>query len=407
MKASRCQTALLAFSVIVAGMADPCGARAQALSQEALTNFQWFSTLGFPDVKGCPLVRLADQSWSQRYATLRPGGCLTAFLLATNGKSFDVLTAQLLVEKLTASDPGAPENNRVGFEILGLREQATARLEELRGANTNDSLESLMQRMMGNFGAQLSEQGQVFVLGWACWRHGMDGLAQNLYAEAAKIPTLGGDPHKSRTFHDDLESDLGYTAMWRAVVAFGDPSVSRPDLLARCETIIANYPHSEQVQRARQTADLLKQMIAEDQEHAKTAPKDLDQLPVQERVRELIFRLRDQNGQQDMQPGWCDIFRDGHGSTSTPAHQLVALGEAAVPQLIPAVASRNFTRSVGYARDFYFSHTVLTVGDCAVTILNRITGKSWQGTDTNTQAAIQKWWDEFQTKRAEESVPVQ
>jgi hypothetical protein len=150
-------------------------------------------------------------------------------------------------------------------------------------------------------------------------------------------------------------------------------------------------------------------MIAEDEAHAKVAPKNLDQLPVEDRVHELIFQLRDQNGQQFSQPGWCDIFMDPRG-TNTAAHQLVNIGYPAVPQLIDALDDPTFTRSVGFHRNFYFSHTVLTIGDCAVAILQRIAGRSfyqpastsgYMSNENKNLAArklVETWWAEFQKK---------
>jgi len=42
---------------------------------------------------------------------------------------------------------------------------------------------------------------------------------------------------------------------------------------------------------------------------------------------------------------------------------------------IPALDDDSFTRSVGYFRDFVFSHTVLRVRDVAAAVLARITGQ--------------------------------
>ena len=51
-------------------------------------------------------------------------------------------------------------------------------------------------------------------------------------------------------------------------------------------------------------------MVAQDEAHSKNGPANFDALPVDQRVHELIFQLRDQNGRQWSQPGWCDIFND-------------------------------------------------------------------------------------------------
>jgi hypothetical protein len=403
MKAIRCRAVLLAFSVAVAGMIEPSGAQAQGLTPETQTNFQWFSGLGFPDVKGCPFVRVTTGRWSQGVEGPPQNSFLRGFLLGTNGSAFNVVTTDLHGETFTNTPPGTPEHQRVGFEILSLQEEATARLNALRNPPADDGFGR-------GFALQLSERAQVFVLAWDCWRQGLDALAQDLYAEGKKMPAMGNTPDQSSTFQEALEKDIGHAAMWRAVLAFEDTSISRPELLARFEAVVKNYPHSEHHERAQKTADLLRQMIAEDQEHAKTAPKDLNALPVQEQIRELIFQLRDQNGHQWGQPGWCDIFQTQTESTNTPAHQLVALGYAAVPQLITAIKSPTLTRSVGYWRNFTFSHTVLTVGDSAVAILNRISGRSFfsprstfsymsmDGAGVQAQDEAQAWWDEFQKK---------
>ena len=203
--------------------------------------------------------------------------------------------------------------------------------------------------------------------------------------------------------------DPAYSAMWKAVLDFENISVSRPQLLAEFQAVIKNYPDSEYQQRARRTVEILTRMIAEDEAHAKLAVTNLALLPVEDRVRECIFRLRDQNGHQWSQPGWCDILNDTRG-TNTPAYQLVNVGYPAVPQLINALEDETFTRSVGYHRDFYFSHTVLTVGDCAVAVLQRIAGRSFyrpastsgymsnEHKNSETRKAVEAWWGEFQKK---------
>ena len=67
-------------------------------------------------------------------------------------------------------------------------------------------------------------------------------------------------------------------------------------------------------------------MIAEDEVHAKAGSTNLSSLSVDDRVRELIYRLRDQNGHQMIYPGRCDICCEWGGTTNSPVHQLVRLG---------------------------------------------------------------------------------
>jgi hypothetical protein len=365
MKSSRCRVLLLAFSAIVAGMIEPCVAQAQTVTPEALTNFQSFGKLGFPDVKGCPLVRVATGGNSESSDGIDKE-YVPGFLVATNGDSFTVLTFDLDVGTYTKTAAGTPDFSRVGYEILNLRDEASARLESLLGTWRGPR-------------SKLAWRNSYFVLAWACWRQGLDSLAQQFYGEAEKWAKSDNGAATFSTFPEDIQNQLGVAAYWGAVSSFGNLSINRPQLLAQFEAIIKNYPHSQYYQQAKEKADVLRQMIAEDEEHAKSAPKDLDQLPMQERVRELIFRLRERH----------DVL-EGLGP---PDAQLVALGYEAVPQLITSISSPILTRSV--VRDHHGGPwaSVMSVGDFTRNTLRDITGNTWGGSGTEAQAAAQAWWN--------------
>jgi len=110
--------------------------------------------------------------------------------------------------------------------------------------------------------------------------------------------------------------------------------------------------------------------------------------------------------EQYRQPGSCDIFCDrrddtllgrmaeGHGKS--PAARLVAIGEPALEQLIESVDDDRFTRSVEYWRSFCFSHRVIRVGECCLTIINRIkpTGRQFdiEGNPERAKRAMTAWY---------------
>lgn len=217
------------------------------------------------------------------------------------------------------------------------------------------------------------------MVAWACWREGLDELAAELFDHAVRTPNGYGynsdDPPKE-SLQKLVAADLAHTEMWRGVLAFGDQAIPRKELLKRFEHIVKHYPESEHHKAAKATVDLLAKMIMEDAAHEKLARK-LVELNKKEQVAELIFQLRDQNGHQFMQPGSCDIFDTLAGKKGTPAHKLVDLGYEAVPHLIEHLDDERYTRSVGYHRNFYFSHHVLRVGECAHTIISRIAGRSF------------------------------
>lgn len=395
-------------------------------SKEMHADFNWFGTLGFSDVKGSPYVRIATGWWSQRGDDGPKNQYLNGFLLSSNATSFKVLTLDLSTFVFTNSHPGTAEHERVGFELLDLHREVKQRLKELRSPPGKEDLWKY-------FGAQMPEETEIFVLSWGCWRNGHESDALNLYREAAKLPRDNSLPAKKGTlkqrvlllvdafkswlqkmtqrntpFRENLEKTIAHKLMWTGILNFGDPSVSRSELLLQFEAIVRHYPHSEHVDRARKTAEILRRMIAEDQAHR--PPRELSELTTNDRVKELIFQLRDQNGHQYSQPGSCDIFEDWHGITNPPAHRLVALAYAAVPQLIASLDSDTFSRSVGYGRNFFFSHTVLSVGDCAQAILERITGRSFAVVNSGPNSgssetypsarrvAAEAWWKEFQAK---------
>jgi hypothetical protein len=149
-------------------------------------------------------------------------------------------------------------------------------------------------------------------------------------------------------------------------------------------------------------------MVAEEAKHPVLTQQQIDQLPLEKRIAELIWRLRDQNGQQMSQPGWCSVL--GYGDGESAGHQLVKIGYPAAPALIEALTDDRFSRSVGFHRNFHFSHTILTIGDCAQQILQEISGQGFYSPDSTSgnmsnedkmlavQKAARVWWDGYQKK---------
>ena len=204
-------------------------------------------------------------------------------------------------------------------------------------------------------------------------------------------------------FSPEKGKDPAHSAMLHAVKDFEDVSVSRSQLLSQFQSIVTNNPSSEYQAWAKQTAEILNRMITEDERHVAVAPANLNSVTIEERVRELIFELRDQNGKE------FSIFADQNGKTNTPAEQLVAISYSAVPQLIKVIDDSTLTRSlkVSWFRetemDSSVSYKILTVGDCAVSIIEKIAGRSFKQTITaETQKVVEEWWAEFQKKGEEQ-----
>lgn len=372
-------------------------------AKERSQAFEWFSKLGYADVKDAKLVRVATEEWNQVGDDPPIHSYRYGFLIRQKDNGSTIFFLDVITQPLARSTPDAEEDEQPDFEIVDFPELAAANAKEPNLADYTRR-DGLPRR----FGERLSERAEIFVLAWACSRKGEDELAAKLYDRAAALPSRRGDERTPKNLQQQLAADLAHAEMWRAVEQFGEPEISREQLLAKFDWIVKNFPESEHFARAKETATLLKQMVQEDQEHAKQrkAGKALVELSEKEQIAELIFQLRDQNGHQWSQPGSCDIFNTSfgipHGKEDSPAHQLLRIGYGAVPQLIEALDDERFTRSVGFHRAFYFSHHVLRVNDCAERILTRIAGREFTSRRDHGPASIKhdvsNWYERLQQK---------
>lgn len=374
--------------------------------------FAWFDDLGYPRFASRPYVKVATGRWFRSGNEPAENTYMAAFLLGEAPDGFTVVTTALNVETFAFTPDGTPAHEVVGYDRVDL---ATATTDILDGlARKEAEGESPGFR----FGEQLALRAELFVLARACAGRDLHAQAERLLDAAGRIPDRNEQSAPGRAgLRAAVSRDLAHAEMWRGVVAFGDPKISRPALRDRFRRLIEHHGDSPHVDRARETVARLDQMIAEDTAHARSehAGKEgaaLDALPEDARIRELIHRLRDQNGHQWGQPGACDIFSDPRG-TRSPAALLVAIGYPAMPQLIEAIDDQRFTRSVGYHRDFYFSHHVLRVGDATLAVISRIAGRHFyrrtytnaamvkDGQASETKRAVQAWWTGFQAKGEE------
>ena len=74
-----------------------------SLTPEAKADFEWFSGLGFPDVKNASFARVATGGWSQSGGIRRKRNYLLGFLLSTNGNAFTTLDMDLFQHTFTVS----------------------------------------------------------------------------------------------------------------------------------------------------------------------------------------------------------------------------------------------------------------------------------------------------------------
>jgi len=382
--------------------------RAIEKAHEMEIEFAWFDGLGFPDLAKCQFVRVATgRSYHESNGTLKIIYHL-GFLVRDEGARFAIIDPSLWTHNHTKSDSKKPEQEKVGYVAWDLEKETAEVLKALEQPKDKDGLPR-------RFGEHLGEPAELFVWARACAAQGKPSLAEQLFGQAKQSAEVRNHHAETNTaFHQMITNDIAHGQMWQALNAFGDLSVSRMELQVRFDWIVKHFPDSPHWQRAKETAELLKKMVAEDEAHARKAQKPTKEITKEEKIAELIFRLRDQNGHQWFQPGQCDIFaRDWdapEGGEKSPAHQLVDIGYDAVPQLIAVLEDTHFSRSVGYHRNFHFSHFVLRVGDCAEAILSKIAGRRFwvpqssaaamlkDGQVDIVRAKVQQWQEEYRQK---------
>jgi hypothetical protein len=194
---------------------------------------------------------------------------------------------------------------------------------------------------------------------------------------------------------------------WEATLAFHDPGLTRSHILELMDRIARQWPETPFGKRAAADAEVLSMMITEDKGHS-GAELSLNG-DKRQRIRDLIFALRDQNGVQMTEPGECNFFLDPRGDKS-PADQLVQIGYDAIPQLAIALEDMRFTRSVSYWRSSCFSHYTLRIGDCAHEVIAQITGRrfwypssipssiSSDGQARKVKRRVLAWWEAYRVK---------
>ncbi len=417
---------MLALSVVAiihwgAGLCEVCfGQPAQPVGAAAKTTtpdpddtalLTWWDTLALPDFSQRKLVRVAVYDDSDEAPDIQPRG----FLLKEDDQRFTVFFLDL--GTTTYRKKGKPPDEDKHFTVLDLASEAAAYAKDLGDPLSQIPSEKWSAR---NFGSMTTEQVKAAVLARACAAQKLPEVAHTLLKQAAFSGTQ--DPAKPLTLEalrKTLNADIGNTMIWHHVLALGNPDIDRPELLRRFREFSRVFPDSQHALRAVRTAATLARMVEEDVQHAKTA-RPFEQLTKPERVAELIYQLRDQNGQQWSQPGSCSVFADprdqgmlgldgkrANPSKGSPATQLVTIGYDAVPQLMDHLGDEQLSRSIGFHRNFYFSHHALSVGECIEQILQSITGRELTPFIANMSAedrrkavhsAAQEWWTDVREK---------
>ena len=325
----------------------------------------WFNSLGVRGGKGLKLVRVT----SIRSVTSDPGsgerienkGSEYAFLLSDSEDSFEVKSLALTDRKYDKSDKFNSWGwNKATYEKLSMCRDGKKIAEEL-----SRSTETGSRQVLGAV-TRLGAGFQTLVLADAAFEAGCENVSTELIKAIYSFSS--GAPNEDEII-SQISKDYSFEEFWRTVIDIGNPEIERSALLERFERVERLFPSTDAAAKAKPYIEVLESMAREDRAFEKR--KDVGE------IESLIYHLRDQNGMQVSQPGSPDIFYTPEFRQDTPAHILVKKGFEAVPALIKALDDRSLTRTVGYWRNFTFSHYVITVGSAARRILERIAGRSF------------------------------
>lgn len=360
--------------------------------------YKRFDSLGYPDCKKLDFVKVATGRWVQYGHEAKRNQFLYGFLLSKNETDFSIFTLELREERFQfKKGPKVAPHDVVSFKKSDFKAFMQSLYKAMKTQKESGEPNFRMD-------ARLGEAAQLFAYSWFCKNRGHKAL-QTSFFEMLKDLTKGSEqPWEKELIEGQCSGEF-----WDAIVSFTDPKTSREEILKTFQWLEKHFKGSQYQKRIAASAKILEKMVEEDRGHRTKKIPALEKLALKDRVAELIFQLREQRGSQWSQPGACDIFNDPRGEKS-PAAQLEALGFAAIPQLIERVDDKRFTRSMGFHRDFYFSHHILRIGDCAVSIISRIACRRFysrnytngamvkDGEASAVKKEIQRWWAEVQKK---------
>lgn len=363
-----------------------------AQADDMADDFEWFGKLGFPDVKGLQFVKFIV-AWSGDGKKMKPVWS-NGFLLEETPEKFRVLTLNFQTTEIPKK--AAKEyQTQTGTKSLVEPQDFKAYVESKLNPDPTKPAYARQMGLGDVMGLPIfrEERSAAFVLAWDCSRLGLDDEAAKLYAAAQqKSSVYSGD--KDVSFRTKITNDVSTVVAWGILLDFDKLEITRPQLLEKLEHFQATFPGTSFFPKAREMADELKIMVAEDAAHPKLTAEEIAKLPPAGQAKEWIFRLRDQNGKQMSQPGgpWI-FFNDEKPGDKSPAEHLVDLGDAAVPALLDALDDQRLTRTIGCGRDFYFSHYVMTVGAAVYQIFGRMGNRGFE-----KRADVEAWWRTRQQK---------
>jgi hypothetical protein len=388
----------------------------------------WYDTLGFPDVKEAPYVRVATGNYIVSGNQPPENQFVNGFLVSEDAEGFTVFLCSVAdfqerFVRLESYPPlttvhfvrktHGPAHQRVDYEVLDFPKvvhellvvvhdlQSGPKEFEAREKAFEKKYPGLRPTFDFQWGWGLAHRVRLFSFARACQQKGFPDAAAELFDVAAKIPDEQTGKADVATLRDKLQQELGEAVLNQTEEKIGNPAILLTDLLKIYESFPATYPANKRVAYARESADVLRKMIAEEAAHH---PKPLKEMSPEEQVAENIYQLRHATHVMWIRdahyPAMSDDWRKK--DEKTPIQRLVDLGNVAVPQLIAALDDPRFTRSMEPRFNSLGGPHAIRVGEVAQHILEFLSGRSFYPRKTDdgrllngtTRQQAEAWWRE-------------
>jgi hypothetical protein len=385
-------------------------AQGSALTRDDRELFKWFDGLGYtPDLADKTLVAIETGFFTLGDGTQRVPQRLLGFLLSDSAEAFVVHLTTATDARYVRTGPTST-TGAVDFTRLNLRATADVMARWAREPGSTV--------LPANIPRYWRTQLTLFMLARACAAAGFDDLAHELVAASQVAERTEGSPY---TLKQELS---GTIANQRVALAFADfeRGGTRVAFREEVKRLVLNFPQADfaktESSAGREMLRELDRMIGEDS--ARTKRQAPATLQGRARIAELIFLLRDQHAPQRTMPGYPDFVcgwalsddaRRSCEDQDSPVRQLINAGPAAVPQLIEALDDTRLTRAVHYYRPGLPTQ-VLRVGDCALQILESISGLRFTSVAAPLHALtknerktlkdnVNKWWESVRGKTSD------
>ncbi len=377
-----CRLVALALLVLSCGASPSFAQNSPGSAAERTALFRWFDSLGLPDLTKYPLVEVTNRAWAPYYDMLGRDDSVErnlrrkyGFLLEDREGRFTVLCASLITVTLVKS------RDFTNYKLIDPATLATTWLAQQKGYPK------------GWMAAGLD----AFVLARVCAAKGDSRSAKTLFRFAMERASL--DYFNKCTRQERLRAEFARYGYAHSASMLYDVSVSRSEIKAQVdsliqrlslESLVKQFPNFgiDGVLPMQKTLDL---MVEEDRAHDRKTSPPLERLPLKERIAELIFRLRDNAGRDD-------IFMRYKTTKQAKYHASEALeqiGYPAIPQLMEALDNPRFTREGGRKIGDEAENTVWGISGHR---LNMQQGNDRPMTRSEVKRQALEWWAKMKVK---------